>query len=206
MRDTSRYALVIGITVGTAVVEIIGSRATSSNGLLSDALHMLGDGIPFVLGWIILKQWLRKEWAKDVVEISISVFNGFFLLAAGLWLGYRGICRLYHPTEVEPVMLWFALIGVVGNGAQFLFARGLKHAHHHESTYRSQILHLGADWVGSIAVVVAAIVIKETGYNPADSIASLLVAVVTFWAGWKCLVEIYEEPAHPHDNVSGHHH
>ncbi|MGC9602367.1 MAG: cation diffusion facilitator family transporter [Minisyncoccia bacterium] len=185
-----RYGLVIGITFVTAVAEIIGSGTTDSNSLLSDALHLLGDGIPFVLGFALGIGLMQDEQTKRFVEWMITLLNTIFLVGAALYIGYRGISRLYHPVGIEPVMLWFALAGLAGNTAQLWFARGLKHAHKHAGTYRGLMLHLAADLMASIFVVLAASVIMTTGYVRADSIASLIVAAITAGAAWQCYKEL----------------
>jgi cobalt-zinc-cadmium efflux system protein len=191
MRNAIGYTLIIGITILTATVEIIGSNATNSNGLLADALHLLGDSIPFVLGLSLVAGSMipRKEKIEELAESLIILFNAIFLAGAALYLGYRGMYRLYHPVEIESTMLWFALFGLAGNAAQLYFAWGLKHAHHHIGTYRSQVLHLAADLAGSVAVVLAGCIVMTTGYVRADSIASLIVAVITAGAAWQCYKE-----------------
>jgi len=199
MSNLFRYQAVLFITAATFAVEAFGSYDTRSHGLLSDGLHLLGDGIPFALGWSLLR-WEPEADAAKGLESLIVYFNTFFLAAIALYIGGRGVYRLYYPEEIGRSVVYYAVFGIAGNAAQLYFAWGLHGAHHHADTYKSQILHLSADLLSSIAVVAAAGVVVATGYAQADSIASLGVAVITGYAAWQCGKSFLLDDAHAHSH------
>ena len=120
MTPVIRYLFVIGLVFATSAIEFVGNGVTRSLGLGFDAMHLLGDAAPLLLGLESLLAHRRKE---DVAtrERRITLVNIQTLLAVAALMFGMSVQRLYDATQVSTSMLYFALAGTAGNGAQLLF-------------------------------------------------------------------------------------
>ncbi len=179
MTHSRRYAVVILLTVLACAVEFVGHAISNGLGLLSDALHLLGDSVPLFLGlaFVVLGQRGRDMHAY---ESSIPTINASVLLAFAIWIAFDAYRRFLSPEPVATTTLLYAGVGTLLNGLKLYFGRGLTEAHHHPGTSHSQILHLAADFVGSVAVL----------------LGSFFVVLLMVMAAVKVLRGIYRENAH----------
>ncbi|MEZ0239897.1 MAG: cation diffusion facilitator family transporter [Chloroflexota bacterium] len=176
-----RLVGVFVLTAAVLVIEIVGSYLTDSLALLADAGHLLTDtvGIGLALGAI----WFAGRPPTEArtfgylrLEILAAVANAVLLLGIAVIVVVEAIRRLAEPPDIlAGPMLVIALIGAVAN----LIGAMLLHAPASDSlNMRGAYLEVLSDLLGSIAVVVAAIVILLTGWTPIDALASLAIGAL----------------------------
>lgn len=169
------------LTGGFMVVEAIGGIVSGSLALLADAGHMLTDFAALVMAWIAVRiarrpADARRTYGFDRVSVLAAFVNGLALFLIAIWITYEAWHRLTEPAPVlGGLMLAVAVAGLVVNIAGFwILTRG-------ESAnlnIRAAVLHVAGDLLGSLAAIIAALVILWTGWTPIDPILSVLVSVL----------------------------
>ncbi len=187
-----RLALVLGLTLAVLVAEVVGAALTGSLALLADAGHMATDaaGIALALGAVGLAQRPpggRRTFGWQRLEILAAVANGLLLIAVAAFVLVQAVRRIGNPPEVDSgPMLVIAGVGLAVN----LVALAVLHQGRTTSlNVRGAYLEVLADALGSVAVVVAALVIAATGWTPADTVASLLIGCLVVPRAWHLLGE-----------------
>jgi cobalt-zinc-cadmium efflux system protein len=170
----------------------VGAALTGSLALLADAGHMTTDvaGIALALGAVTLAQRPasgRRTFGLQRVEILAAVANGLLLIAVAGFVLVEAIRRIGNPPEIDSgLMLGVAAVGLVVN----LISLGVLHRGREKSlNVRGAYLEVLADALGSVAVIVAAVVILTTGWAPADSVASVLIGFLVLPRAWHLLRE-----------------
>lgn len=174
-------ATVLGLTLGIAVVEVIGSAVSGSLSLLADAGHVLTDagGLAVALTAAVLARrapTTRRTWGFRRLEVVAAAAQAALLLAVGLFVLVAGGRRLLHPAAVEPgTMAVFGAIGLLGNlvGVAILYR-----SRSGTLNLRAAFLEVANDALGSAAVLVAAAVVALIGFGRADSLASLVIGAL----------------------------
>jgi cobalt-zinc-cadmium efflux system protein len=185
-------AVVLGISSAILVVEVIGAVISGSLALLADAGHMLTDvvGLTLALVAAVLVErpaTSRRTWGYRRAEILAAAAQAAVLLAVGIFVVVEAIRRLVTPPEVESgAMLIFGIVGLLGNGLSILLLSRIQRGN---LNTRAAMLEVVNDALGSVAVLVAAIVIAGTGWTRADAIASLAIGVMIIPRTWKLLRE-----------------
>jgi cobalt-zinc-cadmium efflux system protein len=159
--------------------------------LLSDAGHNLSDVLGLVVAWAGGALALRGSsprftYGLKKASILAALANALFLLVAVGAIGAEAIRRLLHPSSTQgAIVIIVAAIGIVVNGVTaLLFARGQE-----DINIRAAFLHMAADALVSIAVVLAGVAILLTGLEWIDPVMSLIVAVVILWGSVGLLKE-----------------
>lgn len=189
-QDRSRLWLVLLVTLGVAVVELVGAVLSGSLALLADAGHMFTDAAAVLLALsasyvATLPASPRRTFGYHRAEILAALINAVVLLGVCGYLAWAGVARLLEPVEVEaPQMLVFAAIGLLAN----LVSLGLLASRRDQSlNMRGAFLEVLGDTFGSAAAIAAGLVVLTTGFDRADSIASLLIAVLILPRAWALL-------------------
>lgn len=190
--DKTRVLIAAVVTGGFMIAEAIGGIVTGSLALLADAGHMLTDSVSLVFAWYAFHMagraaTSRMTYGYDRVKTLIAFINGLTILAIGIWIFYEAYQRFGTPTPVlGGPMLLIALMGLAINiGAFFVLHGGDRGS----LNMRGAILHVLGDLLGSVAAIVAAIVILWTGWTPIDPILSVLVALLLFKSAWTLVRE-----------------
>ncbi|WP_375424779.1 cation diffusion facilitator family transporter [uncultured Friedmanniella sp.] len=176
-----RLALVLAITGTVLVLEVVGALLTGSLALLADAGHLLTDSAGLVLALLAVRLGQRpaddrRTWGYSRAETLAAAGQAVLLLAVGGYVLVEGVRRLLEPTSVASTgMLVFGVVGLVGNAASLAVLSGSRSAN---LNLRAAFLEVLLDAVGSLAVVVAAVVIAVTGWTRADAVVSLLIGVL----------------------------
>ena len=191
--DFSR-AFAVGILLNLAFVGIEATYGVwaDSMALIADAGHNLSDVLGLVLAWAgaaLVKRRPSPRFSYGLKKSSIlaALLNALLLLVAIGAIIAEALRRLGapEPTNGATVMA-VAAIGIVVNGVTaWLFARGRKH----DLNIRGAYLHMAADALVSVGVVVAGLLIVLTGKAWIDPVASLVVASVVLWGTWGLLSE-----------------
>ncbi len=171
------------------VVEAIGGFLTNSLALLSDAGHMLSDSISLaiaLLAFILGERAANKSktYGYKRFEILAAVFNGITLIAIALFICYEAIERFANPPEVATTgMLVISSIGLLVNiVVAWIMTRGGDT--HDNLNMRGAFLHVISDMLGSVAAIIAALLIMFLGWGWADPLASVIVAVLVLRSGF----------------------
>jgi cobalt-zinc-cadmium efflux system protein len=187
-----RLLLVLGLTLAVMAAEIIGGLVSGSLALLADAGHMATDaaGIALALGAVTLAQRPargRRTFGWQRVEILAAVTNGLLLLVVAGYVLVEAVRRIGEPPDIDSeLMLGVAAVGLLVNlGSLAALHRGRAQS----LNVRGAYLEVLADALGSVAVMVAAVVILTTGWAPADIIASAVIGVLVVPRAWQLLRE-----------------
>ncbi|WP_347059774.1 cation diffusion facilitator family transporter [Blastococcus sp. HT6-30] len=185
-----RLAVVLALTVAVLGAEVVGAVLSGSLALLADAGHMATDaaGIALALGAVTLAQRPargRRTFGWQRAEILAAVANGVLLLGVAGYVLVEAVRRIGNPPEVgSGLMLAIAVVGLVVN----LIGLAVLHRGRGESlNVRGAYLEVLADALGSVAVIVAAVVIATTGWTPADTVASLVIGCLVLPRAWHLL-------------------
>jgi cobalt-zinc-cadmium efflux system protein len=186
---------VLGINAGVLVLQVIGGLASGSLALLADAGHMLTDSTGLVIALVATSLAARpatssRTFGLQRVEILAALTNGLLLVGIAVWVLIRAVDRWSQPEHVDSrLMLAVAVVGAVANTAGLLILRGGKDE---SLNLRGAYLEVLGDLMGSLAVVVAAVVIMLTGWTRADSIASLAIVVLILPRAWSLLRDVVD--------------
>jgi cobalt-zinc-cadmium efflux system protein len=168
------------LTIAFAAVEAAGGWWTGSLALLSDAGHMLTDGAALGLG--ALAAWVarrppsaRHSYGLGRAEIFAALLNAIAMLVIVAALGYEALSRLDAPTVVKGEAA--ALIAFAGLALNLVILRRLA-PHHHDMNARAARLHVMGDALGSLAALVAGLVIALTGWMAIDALASIAICAL----------------------------
>ena len=189
---TLNRAFIIGIALNVAYVltEAIFGLCYHSLGLLSDAGHNLSDVVSLVLALIAFKlsdslATRKYTYGYKKSTILISLLNALILGVAVVYIIVESIQKLIHPQPVQGLTISIvAAIGVIINGfTAWLFMKDQKK----DLNVKGAYLHMLADTLVSVGVVVSGIVIHFTGWYIIDPLIGLVVAVVIILASWELL-------------------
>jgi cation diffusion facilitator family transporter len=190
-----RLVVVLGLTLAVLVAEIVGAVLSGSLALLADAGHMATDaaGLALALAAVGLAQRPargRRTFGWQRVEILAAVANGMLLLAVAAYVLIEAIRRIGEPPEIGAgLMLVVASVGLVVN----LVSLSVLHVGRDASlNMRGAYLEVLADALGSVAVIVAAVVIATTGWTPADIVASAVIGCLVVPRAWHLLREAFD--------------
>jgi cobalt-zinc-cadmium efflux system protein len=179
--DRARLRVVLAVTVCVLLFEVVGWLVTGSLALLADAGHLATDAASVVLALgasyvATRKAGPRSTFGLHRAEVLAALGNSVVLLAVCGYLMYAGITRLSSPEHVDAgPMVAFAVVGLVANSISMgVLAR----AERSSLNMRGAVNEVLSDLLGSLLAVVAGVVIWTTGFTRADSIATLLIAVL----------------------------
>ena len=190
--DKTRVLIAAALTGGFMIAEAIGGLVTGSLALIADAGHMLTDSVSLALAWYAFNlagraATSRLTYGFDRVKTLVAYTNGLTIFAIGLWICWEAVVRFAVPQPVlGGPMLVVALIGLGVNIAAFFVLHG---GDRDSLNMRGALLHVMGDLLGSVAAIVAAVVILSTGWYPIDPILSAVVAVILFKSAWSLVRE-----------------
>jgi cobalt-zinc-cadmium efflux system protein len=179
--DRSRLKVVLAVTLSVVVIEAVGAWISGSLALWADAGHMVTDaasiGLALSASYVAaLAPTSRRTFGLHRAEILAALVNAVVLLGVCGYLLVQGVRRLVDPVGVDTgPMLWFAVVGLVANAASLSLLARRRDA---SLNMRGAYLEVLGDLLGSALVVLAAVVIAWSGFLRADSVASLVIAVL----------------------------
>jgi cobalt-zinc-cadmium efflux system protein len=187
-----RLRVALSITLTVMVVEIVGGLMADSLALVADAAHMATDAVGLGMALLAIHFANRppsgnRTFGYARAEILAALANCLLLLGVGGYVLYEAIHRFVTPADTEGgLTIVFGLIGLVANTISLtLLLRGQKDS----LNVRGAFLEVVADALGSVAVIISAVVIMTTGWQAADPIASILISIMIVPRTWKLLHE-----------------
>jgi cobalt-zinc-cadmium efflux system protein len=186
--DADRRFLTVALVLilGFMAFEVVVGIVAHSLALLSDAGHMLTDAGALMLSLYVIRIVQRPAgghltYGMRRAEVLSGQANGAVLLVLGVLVIYEAISRLFTPPDVAGVLVTVvAAVGVVVNvAAAWVLAKANRHSLNVEGSFQ----HIITDLYAFIGTLIAGIVIIVTGFDRADAIASLFVAVLMIRSG-----------------------
>ncbi|MFQ6006181.1 MAG: cation diffusion facilitator family transporter [Woeseia sp.] len=182
-----RVQVALVLTGTFMVVEVIGGMLSGSLALLADAGHMLTDTMALALAAVAFRVSLRpadtkRSYGYHRFQILAAFVNGLSLLVIVGWILIEAVRRMIAPPEViGTTMLVVATAGLVVNITAFLVLHG---GDRDNLNIRGAALHVAGDVLGSLAAIIAAVVIIYTAWMPIDPILSVAVAFLILRSAW----------------------
>jgi cobalt-zinc-cadmium efflux system protein len=185
---------VLAISATVLVVELIGAWLASSLVLLADAGHVATDAAAVVLALgasyvAAMPGGPRSTFGYHRAEILAAMANALVLLVVCGYLVWAGVHRLLAPEGVDVdsgLLIVFATVGLVANVVSF---RVLRRSETGSLNTRAAALEVTADLVGSVLALATGVVIAVTGWQQADTLASLVIAALILPRSWTLLKE-----------------
>ncbi|MGO4884611.1 MAG: cation diffusion facilitator family transporter [Bryobacteraceae bacterium] len=179
-------------TFAFVAVEIVAGLRAHSLALLSDAGHNFTDGLALLLAWFGVYLQSRpadavKTYGYHRAGVLTAFVNALTLVALSAWIFYESWRRLLNPAPVaEMVMMLVAGGGLALNGG---IMWGLRAARRHDINIRSAFVHMLGDLLGSVAIVLGALIMRYTGWMQIDAILSIVIGVLIVWTAWGIIQE-----------------
>jgi cobalt-zinc-cadmium efflux system protein len=174
------------------IVEFTMGFLFDSVGLLSDAGHNMSDVVSLVLAMLafrLSKAHASKKYTYGYkkVTILVSLVNAIILIIAVIFIVMESIEKIITPQTINgAAVVWTAAVGVIINGATAWFFVRDKNK---DLNIKGAYLHMVADALVSVGVVVSGIIIITTGWSLIDPVIGLIIAVVIVISTWSLLRE-----------------
>ena len=169
------------VTASFFLVELVGGLLAGSLALLADATHMFADVGALILAYAAMSFAERPASRRYTfglyrAEILAAFVNAQILLLVSAGIFYEAYHRFRAPEEIDTgLMLLVAAAGLVAN----LLSMRFLHGHHHENlNLKAAYVEVFTDLLGSVAVIIGALIIRPTGWLWIDPLLSALIAVV----------------------------
>lgn len=192
--DNYNRAFIIGVVLNTGFVAIEAFYGIFANSLalLADAGHNLSDVLGLLLAWgaSILSRRLpthRHTYGLRRSSILAALFNAIFLLLVTGGIAWEAVQRFFNPHPVVgSVVIGVAAVGIVINTiTALMFARDRDR----DLNIKGAFLHMAADAIVSLGVVLAGIAILTTGWLWFDPVVSLIIVAVIVYGTWQLLTD-----------------
>jgi cobalt-zinc-cadmium efflux system protein len=190
--DRRWLRIALALIVGFMLVEVAAGVLADSLALLSDAAHMLTDAGAIALALVAARLAAgpahgRFTFGFGRAEILSAQLNGAVLLVLAAIIGWEALHRLADPPSVEGGIV--VAVGAVGALVNVGAAWALSRAERRSLNVEGARAHVLADLYGSVAAVVAGLAVLLAGFEQADGIAALIVAVLMLRSGGSLVLE-----------------
>lgn len=182
------------LTVVFMGVEAVAGWLAHSLALVSDAGHMLADAGALALALTAQRvasrpRTLVRTYGFRRAETLAALGNGVALGITAVWVIAEAIDRWRTPAEVDArTVLVVAAMGLgVNLAAAWLLSRGGKDGHN--ANTRAALAHVASDALGSVAAMLAAIIVLVFGWNRADAVAGFIISGLIFWGAFRLVAQ-----------------
>ena len=190
--QTTGRNFILGIVLNLAfvLVEAGAGLWLGSLALLSDAGHNLSDVFSLLLALLAFRMMRIQPSQKYTygykrMTILVSLVNALLLFVAVAAILWSSVEKILHPSPVQgDVVAWVAGIGILVNAfTAYLFFKGKDH----DLNVKGAYLHMAADTLVSVGVLIAGVVIQLTGWYIVDPLIGIVVGVVILLSSWGLL-------------------
>jgi cobalt-zinc-cadmium efflux system protein len=186
------FAIGVALNIGYVAIEAFYGWRIGSLALLADAAHNLGDVAGLLLAWAAfaagkIQPNIKHTFGWKKASIFASFVNATILLTAMGALAWEALSRLDQDTHMQAnTIIWVASVGVFINAfTAWLFIKGSKE----DLNIRGAFLHMAADALVSLAVVISAVLYLQWPWSWLDPVMSLLVAAVVVISTWSLFIK-----------------
>lgn len=184
------FAIGVGLNATFVVIEVVAGIIADSTALLADATHNLGDVGGLLLGWGAVALALRpatnrRTYGFRRATVLAALANALLIVFAVGIVGWEAISRFRAPSAMNGGLV--ASVAAIGVLINFFSARLFAAGRHNDLNQRGAYLHLLGDAAVSAGVVVAGLVVRQTGWQWVDPATSLLIAAVILVSAWSLL-------------------
>jgi cobalt-zinc-cadmium efflux system protein len=189
-RSASRLRIALALTAVVLIAEVVASFVTGSLALLSDAGHMATDVAALAIALLAIRLGSRpadaqRSYGYRRFEILAAAMNAAGLFAVAAYVFWNALQRFQSPVPINTRgMLVVATLGLVVNALAMFWLRGESK---HSLNVRGAYLEVLSDFLGSVAVLIGAILIQLTGAVWIDSLLAILIALWVMPRGWSLL-------------------
>lgn len=190
--QTTGRNFILGIVLNLTfvLVEAGAGLWLGSLALLSDAGHNLSDVFSLLLALLAFRMMRIQPSQKYTygykrMTILVSLVNALLLFVAVAAILWSSVEKILHPSPVQgDVVAWVAGIGILVNAfTAYLFFKGKDH----DLNVKGAYLHMAADTLVSVGVLIAGVVIQLTGWYIVDPLIGIVVGVVILFSSWGLL-------------------
>ncbi|PXY89710.1 cation diffusion facilitator family transporter [Bifidobacterium asteroides] len=174
----------LALTGSVFVAEVVGALVTRSLALLVDAGHMMTDMAVLIASTVTAvlmerRPTNRRTWGWSRLEVITAAGGALVLLAVGIYAIVEAVLRLLSPgrdqVQQRGLLLFFGILGLAANvGSILVLASG----HKDNLNMRAAFLEVVNDALGSVAVLVSAVVMMVTGWAGFDAVAGGVIALL----------------------------
>ena len=191
-------SLVIALlgAVGVIVVEIVGGMISGSLALLADAGHMLATAV--AIGIALFMAWaesrpasIERTFGYHRIEIVGALLGALALWLVAAWVLFESINRLQDSSELEINSGLMLIIGIVGLAANIVAALILRLGSQGNRRAGDAFWHLVSDFLASIGVVAAAILVEFNEWTVIDPIVSIGIAALIAASSWRLILKVF---------------
>jgi len=188
-RHAGRLKASFLLILGFLVVQVVVGIATGSLALLSDAGHMATDALGMGMALAAISAANRTEHAAHRtfglyrLEILAALANAVLLFAVAGWVLFEAVQRLSDPPEVASLPVF--VVGVLGLGVNVVSFLLLREGAKESLNLRGAYLEVMSDMLGSVGVIVAAVVMWATGWGWVDPIIGAAIGVFILPRAWR---------------------
>ena len=191
----TNYKFAIFLILVFAIIELFGGIFTHSLALLSDAWHMFSDvfalGLAWLASYLSAKPGTHKHAnGQSHAEIAAAATNAAIMLVVVAYIVYEALQRFDNPHPV--ISGYVMLIAFAGLVVNIIVAKMLHSDHAHDHNKRAAYLHVMGDLLGSVAALVAGIVIYFTGWLQIDPLLSIFISLLILMVTLNLIKEVWQ--------------
>ncbi|CAD6514475.1 Cadmium, cobalt and zinc/H(+)-K(+) antiporter [metagenome] len=185
-RLEKRLLLVLSISIGVFLFELIGGIISNSLALISDSLHVMLDFMAILVSLIAFRiakksSSITLSFGFHRVEIIAALINGITLIGVSIFIFYEAYKRVHEPQNIEiNTLLGFAVAGFIAN---IIMALLLKKESKSNLNIKGSYSHVIGDMFSSIGVIVGGILMIFINYPLIDSIVSVGIGILIIRSG-----------------------
>ncbi len=194
--EAGKHGIVAALVLigGYTIVEVVGGLLAGSLALLAHAGHMLTDAVFLVLALVTMRLSGRSTaehtYGYHRTEVLAALINALTLWGISVWVLIEAYRRLSAMPEVDgQVFLIVGSIGLVVNIAAVWTVHG---AAQKNAKLEGTFQHMITDLLGSVAAVVAAVLVWAFGWQVADPVTSMLIGVLILASTWRLLSRVVD--------------
>lgn len=180
-KNAKKLIMALALTMTFLVVEVVAAIITQSLALLSDAAHMFTDAAALAIALVAIKIGQKpadnkRTFGYQRFEILAAMFNAVMLFLVAIYIVYEAYQRFNQPAEIQSVgMMIVATVGLIIN---LISMKILVSSSRDSLNIKGAYLEVLSDALGSIGVIIGAVIIYFTGWMWLDTI---IAVVIGFW-------------------------
>lgn len=180
-KNAKKLYFALALTTTFLIIEVIAAFMTQSLALLSDAAHMLTDAAALAIALVAIKIGQKpaddkRTFGYQRFEILAALFNALMLFVVALYILFEAYQRFENPPEIQSIgMLVVAILGLIIN---LISMKILLSSSKESLNIKGAYLEVLSDALGSVGVIIGALIIYFTGWMWIDTLIAVLIG---FW-------------------------